>query len=126
MSLLTIGTRSGFLFFAALLLTGCYSYLSPEASKEFHARVDPFSVSVYPVNVIRPPGTIHPDTRLAEQVVTFLETEQLAKAVLAKAVTYAGLSLRRSRTALAPGSAISVALVSGCLACSTRDSARPS
>ena len=84
MSLLTIGTRSGVLFFAALLLTGCYSYLSPEASKEFHARVDPFLVSVYPVNVIRPPGTIHPDTRLAEQVVTFLETEQLAKALLAK------------------------------------------
>lgn len=66
----------------ALLLSGCYTYISPEASKEFHAREGPFSVSVYPVNVIRPPGTIQPDIRLAEKVVTFLETEELAYPVL--------------------------------------------
>jgi hypothetical protein len=76
--------RSSILLIVVLLLSGCYSYISPEASKEFNARADPFSVSVYPVNVIRPPGTIQSDTRLAEKVVTFLETEALAKPVLVK------------------------------------------
>jgi len=84
MPLVNIGYRSSVMLVVALLLSGCYSYISPEASKEFNARVDPFSVSVYPVNVIKPPGTIHPSIRLAEKVVTFLETEELAKPVLVK------------------------------------------
>ena len=84
MPLVNLGYRSSILLVVALLLSGCYTYISPEASKEFNARVDPFSVSVYPVNVIRPPGTIHPNTRLAEKVVTFLETEELAKPLLVK------------------------------------------
>jgi len=83
MPLVNIVYRSSIMLVVALL-PGCYSYISPEASKEFHARVDPFSVSVYPVNVIKPPGTIHQSIRLAEKVVTFLETEELAKPVLLK------------------------------------------
>ena len=67
-----------------MLLSGCYSYISPEASEEFNARAAPFSVSVYPVNVIKPPGTIHPSIPMAEKVVTFLETEELAKPLLVK------------------------------------------
>jgi len=76
--------RISFLLMATLLLSACYPYISPEASKEFHARPEPFSVSVYPVNVIKPPGTIHPSIPLAEKVVTFLETEELAKPLLVK------------------------------------------
>lgn len=68
---------------AASLLSACYEYISPEASNEFTARTEPFSVTVYPVNVIRPPGTIHPDIQLAEKVAAFLETEGLAQPVLA-------------------------------------------
>ena len=84
MPLVNIGHRCSFMLVLALLLTGCYSYISPEASKEFMARTDPFSVSVYPVNVIKPPGTIHPSIRLAEKIVTFLEAEALAKPLLVK------------------------------------------
>ena len=84
MPLVNLGYRSSILLIVAMLLSGCYQYISPEASKEFNARADPFSVSVYPVNVIRPPGTIQPNIRLAEKVVTFLETEELAKPVLVK------------------------------------------
>lgn len=84
MQLVNLWYRSSILLVVALLLSGCYKYISPEASKEFNARADPFSVSVYPVNVIRPPGTIQPNIRLAEKVVTFLETEELAKPVLVK------------------------------------------
>jgi len=72
------------LLVVGLLLSGCYTYISPEASEELNARAGPFSVSVYPVNVIRPPGTIQPNIRLAENVVTFLETEKLANPVLVK------------------------------------------
>jgi hypothetical protein len=71
------------LLVAASLISGCYEYISPEASKAFTARTEPFSVTVYPVNVIRPPGTLHPDIELAEKVVAFLETEGLAQPVLA-------------------------------------------
>jgi len=84
MSLVNLLYRSSILLVVALLLSGCYSYLSPDASEEFNARTDPFSVSVYPVNVIKPPGTIHPNIPLAEKVVTFLETEELAKPLLVK------------------------------------------
>ena len=84
MPLVNIGYRCSVMLVVALMLSGCYSYISSEASKEFNARVDPFSVSVYPVNVIKPPGTIHPSIRMAEKLVTFLETEELAKPVLVK------------------------------------------
>ena len=74
---------SGFiLLVAAMLVSGCYKYLSPDASEAFKARQEPFSVTVYPVNVIRPPGTLHPDIGLAEKIVAFLETEGLANPVL--------------------------------------------
>jgi hypothetical protein len=84
MPLVNFTYRSNILLVVVLLLSGCYSYISPEASKEFNARAAPFSVSVYPVNVIKPPGNIHPSIRLAEKVVAFLETEELAKPVLVK------------------------------------------
>ena len=76
--------RGLILFTFALLLSGCNTYLSPDASKAFQARTDSFSVSVYPVNVIRPPGTIEPSIRLANKLVTFLETERLAEPALVK------------------------------------------
>ena len=74
----------GSILLLVVLLSGCYSYISPEASEKFNARTAPFSVSVYPVNVIKPPGSIHPSIPMAEKVVTFLETEKLAKPVLVK------------------------------------------
>ena len=81
MSLVNLLYRSS-IPLVVLMLSGCYSYISPEASEEFNARTEPFSVSVYPVNVINPPGNIHPSIPLAEKVVTFLETEALAQPVL--------------------------------------------
>lgn len=70
------------LLVAVSLVAGCYNYLSPDASEAFQARTEPFSVTIYPVNVIRPPGTLQPDIGLAENVVAFLETEGLANPVL--------------------------------------------
>jgi len=67
---------------AAVLVSGCYKYLSPDANEAFKAREEPFSVTVYPVNVVRPPGTLQPDIGLAEKVVAFLEAEGLANPVL--------------------------------------------
>ena len=84
MQLLNLSYRSSILLVVVLLMSGCYSYLSPDANEAFNARTEPFSVSVYPVNVIKPPGTIHPSIPMAEKVVTFLETEELAKPLLVK------------------------------------------
>ena len=70
------------LLFAAALVSGCYKYLSPDASEAFKAREELFSVTVYPVNVVRPPGMLQPDIGLAEKIVAFLETEGLANPVL--------------------------------------------
>jgi hypothetical protein len=89
MALVNMIFRSLLFLVFALLIVGCHSYLSPEASKAFKARVEPFSVSVHPVNVIRPPGVIQPNTLLAERVVAFLATQGLARPVLsAEPVVY--------------------------------------
>lgn len=80
----TLPLRVALLLIAAALLSGCYKYILPEARDDFEARTEPFSVTVYPVNVIRPPGTIQPDDRLAEQIVMFLGAEGLATPVLAQ------------------------------------------
>ena len=84
MPIVNLSYLNSIMLLLVLLLSGCHSYLSPEASEKFNARTEPFTVSVYPVNVIKPPGTIHPSIPLAEKVVTFLETEELAKPVLVK------------------------------------------
>lgn len=80
----TLLARALALLAAALLLSGCYKYLSPEASKAFNARAEPFSVTIYPVNVIRPPGVLEPDVQLAEKVAAFLAAEGLAQPLLAE------------------------------------------
>ena len=104
MPLVNLLYRSSLLLLV-LLLSGCYSYLSPEASEEFNARTAPFSVSVYPVNVIKPPGTIHPSIPMAEKVVTFLETEELAKPVLVKERIQYDFVFSRNQTKIVANSA---------------------
>lgn len=78
------GYRGIILLVMSLLLCGCHGYLSPEASENFKARTDSFSVAVYPVNVIEPPGVILPSEQLAMKVVAFLESERLAEPLLVK------------------------------------------
>jgi hypothetical protein len=72
------------LLLSAIFLSGCNNYIFPEAEKRFEARTGPFSVTVYPVNVINPmdhPPIDH-DTELADKIAEFLNAEGQAKALL--------------------------------------------
>lgn len=65
----------------SITLIGCYSYISREARHRFQALEGPFSVTVYPVNVVKG-TTIEHDEDLARKVMTFLRQENLAEPVL--------------------------------------------
>lgn len=61
------------------LLCGCLT-VSDEAEKKFESRKGTFTVTVYPVNVIKRDGTEH-DKDLAKRIVKFLEDENIAEGV---------------------------------------------
>ncbi len=73
--------RFGLWLLLPLILSGCWSYISKEAHNRFEGREGRFSVTVYPVNVVKG-GTVEYDEDLARKVVTFLQKENLANPVL--------------------------------------------
>ena len=70
--------------FAALLcglaLAGCWSYISTEAQQRFQGREGRFTVTVYPVHVMKGGSVVH-DGRLARKLVAMLTEENLADAM---------------------------------------------
>jgi len=65
----------------SMSLSGCWSYISQEAERKFKGREGRFSVTVYPVNVVKG-GMVEYDLDLAHKVVTLLSQENLADPVL--------------------------------------------
>jgi len=63
-----------------IALGGCWSYISKGAQHKFESREGPFSVTVYPVNVVRG-GRLEHDEDLGHKLVTFLREEGLADPV---------------------------------------------
>jgi hypothetical protein len=65
-----------------IVLSGCFwSYISEEAAREFQSREGAFSVTVYPVHVVRGAAIDH-DEDLARNLAAFLRQEGLAEPVL--------------------------------------------
>ena len=64
----------------AIVLGGCWSYVSREAQHRFESREKPFSVTVYPVDVVLGDRVEH-DEELGAKLVTFLRDEGLADPV---------------------------------------------
>lgn len=64
-----------------LFLTGCWSVISKEAKEKFKSRQGPFSVTVYPIHVIKGQSVEH-DQKLSKKLVDFLKEENLANPVL--------------------------------------------
>jgi hypothetical protein len=63
-----------------LPLGACFnSYISREARQAFQNHARPFTVTVYPVNVVRGPEVVH-DAELGRQIADFLRREGLADA----------------------------------------------
>jgi hypothetical protein len=64
-----------------IVLSGCFwSYISEDAAREFQSREGAFSVTVYPVNVVKG-TTVDHDGDLARKLVAFLRQEKLAEPV---------------------------------------------
>ena len=70
------------LLLLSFTLFGCYSYISDEAEQKFQALDEPFTVTVYPVNVVLGGPKIEHDKDLARDIMTFLSQENLAKPIL--------------------------------------------
>ena len=62
-----------------IALTGCWTYVSPEASKRFEARPGRFSVTVYPVHVACG-GKTMADFQLGRELVDWLNAQKIADA----------------------------------------------
>lgn len=69
----------------SITLIGCWTYISKDAQQKFKALEGPFSVTVYPVNIVKGP-TLEHDEDLARKVMTFLRQENLADPVLGASV----------------------------------------
>ena len=99
--------RTAWLLMCLLLpitFSGCWSYISKEAQHKFQDLEEPFSVSVYPVNVVKG-TTVEHDEDLARKVVTFLRQEKLAEPVLGTAVVEIPVRWRHNQAKMAEQSA---------------------
>jgi hypothetical protein len=66
----------------SISLTGCWSYISREAQHRLQALEGPFSLTVYPIKVVKG-TTVEHDEDLARKIMMFLRRENLAEPVLA-------------------------------------------
>lgn len=95
-------------FLLSITLIGCWSYISKEAQHRFQALEGPFSVTVYPVNVVKG-TTVEHDEDLARKVMTFLRQENLADPVLGTAAVEIPMKWGRNQAKMAQQSAIAFA-----------------
>ena len=92
----------------SICLTGCWSYISKEAQERFQALEGPFSVTVYPVHVVKGP-TVEHDEDLAIRLMAFLREEKLANPVLSTETVEIPVTWRHSQPRMAHQSAIAFA-----------------
>ena len=92
----------------SISLTGCRSYISREAQNRFQALEGPFSVTVYPVNVVKG-TTVEHDEDLALRLMAFLREENLANPVLGTAAVEIPVMWRHNQAKMAEQSAIAFA-----------------
>jgi Mor family transcriptional regulator len=64
-------------FTLLLFLTGCWAVISKEAKEKFNSRQGPFSVTIYPIHVIKGKSVEH-DQKLSKKLADFLKEENLA------------------------------------------------
>jgi hypothetical protein len=98
---------SMWLFLFATLI-GCSSFISKEANLSFQAHEGPFTVTVYPVNIVRG-TTVEYDEDLARDVMQFLRQEHLADPVLGTSAIEIPVKWGRDQSKMARQSAIAFA-----------------
>ena len=65
-----------------LALTGCARYISKDAKRAFEKRPGTFSVTVFPVNIVRGFSLVDQDGELADRLARFLIDEGYADAIV--------------------------------------------
>ena len=100
--------RCSMWLFLLFTLIGCSSYISKEAQHRFQALEGPFTVTVYPVNVVKG-TTVEHDEDLARKVMTFLRQENLADPVLGTAAIEIPVKWGHDQAKMAQQSAIAFA-----------------
>lgn len=89
-------------------LIGCNSYISKEAKLQFQAIEEPFSVTVYPFNIVKGSSIEH-DEDLALRLMSVLSEENLADPVLGTAAIEIPVIWRHDQSRMAQESAIAFA-----------------
>ena len=92
----------------SITLIGCSSYISKEALHRFQALEGPFSVTVYPVNVVKG-STVDHDHDLARNIMRFLRQENLADPVFRTAAIEIPVKWGHDQSKMAQRSAIAFA-----------------
>jgi hypothetical protein len=87
-----------------IALTGCWSYVSPEASKRFEARHGRVSVTVYPVHVACG-GRTMADFQLGRVLVDWLNAQKIAEATPSRACARIPVKWRHNQAKMAEQSA---------------------
>lgn len=98
------------LLLSTLVLTGCAVYISDEARRQFRSLDGPFTVTVFPVNVVKGNSLEH-DAGLADKVATFLRQEDLAEPVVGTKAAVFPVKWRASQPDMAKESALAFASV---------------
>jgi hypothetical protein len=91
-----------------IVVSGCRSYISKEAQGSFESREGSFTVTVYPVNVVRGATVAH-DEALARRVIAFLQQENLAGPVLGPVAAEIPVKWGANQAKMAQQSAIAFA-----------------
>ena len=91
-----------------IVVSGCWSYISKEAQRSFERREGPFTVTVYPVNVVRGATVTH-DEALARKVIAFLQQENLADPALGTVAAEIPVKWGANQAKMAQQSAIAFA-----------------
>ncbi len=99
------------LLLISIILIGCSSYISKEAKHRFQAIERPFSVTVYPVNVVLGESTVEHDKDIARKIIMFLRKENLADPVLGRTVVEIPVKWGNDQSGMAKRSAITFASI---------------
>lgn len=97
-----------FLVLGALLISGCWSYLSSEARQKFESREESFSVTVFPVSIVVG-SERQQDAELASEIADFINANQLADAVMGEGDIEIPVKWGRNQAKMAQQSALSYA-----------------
>ena len=90
---------------------GCASYISRDAKRAFEKREGTFTVTVFPVNIVKGFTLIDQDREIADQLTRFLMDEEIADAAVADEAAIYTVKKSVSQPAVMKNNAVSFAAI---------------